>query len=355
MTIVSAASAAIAATAASAVKKAAPAPVKPPSRMSLANVTRGRRANKPWLLLVHGIDGVGKSSLAAGFPKPIFLGPEKGSDHLDVARFPVPETWQDVLDAVRGLTDDEHDYQTLAIDSWDWLEPILVAHVCKLANVDDKEKIGGGFGKWADAAIDHLRVLFAAIERMQDKRGIHVIGLAHTIVKAFKNPQGADFDRYEIACSPKIAAVLRQWVEAVLFANYETFAVTEKKRTRGVSTKARWLYTQREAAFDAKDRYGLPERVALDAQALFEARANAQAITAELRAEVERKAADLGGEIATWVAGHLAKLGESATRQDLEKVNARLNAKLAERAEAQADSPANTGGAADAVPPEVSA
>ena len=48
----------------------------------------------------------GKSTLAAAAPSPIFLCAEDGISHLDAQRFPTPESWQDVLDAVAQLTTD---------------------------------------------------------------------------------------------------------------------------------------------------------------------------------------------------------------------------------------------------------
>jgi hypothetical protein len=302
------------------------------SRMTLANVTRGR-ISAPWLLIVYGVDGVGKSSLGAGAPSPIFLGPEKGTNHLDVARFPVPETWQDVLDAIRALTVDAGGFRTLVVDTFDWLEPLLIAELCRRENVKSREDVGGGYGKWADAAVDELRVLFAAVERLQAIQKMNFLGLAHAETKTWKNPQGDDFDRYMISMPPKMAAVLRQWVEGVYFANYETFADKDKrtKRVRGISTGARYLYTQRTAAYDAKDRYGLPEQVALDWSELEAKRASAAQATEALRAECERKAKELGGEIEKFSLEYLTKNPNDAIK--LGQLNTKLNAKLAEKAE----------------------
>ena len=100
-----------------------------PSRMTLSAVTRGRVA-APLRVLCYGVEGVGKSTLGASAPAPIFLGAEDGSALLDVARFPQPRAWTDVLEAVRVLIHEEHDYRTLVIDSLDWIEPLVWAAVC---------------------------------------------------------------------------------------------------------------------------------------------------------------------------------------------------------------------------------
>jgi len=48
-------------------------------------------------------------------PNTIFLGPEEGTETLDVKRYPKTRSWQDVLDAVDDLTLSEHSYKALAI------------------------------------------------------------------------------------------------------------------------------------------------------------------------------------------------------------------------------------------------
>jgi hypothetical protein len=314
----------------------APAILKPPPprpvRMTLAAVSRGI-VQAPYRLVVHGTDGVGKSTFAANAPAPIFLGAEDGTGHLDVARFPAPERWQDVLDAVRTLTNDAHDYRTLAIDSLDWVEPFIWQHVCDADGVDMIEKVGGGYGKGYTAALDLWRVLLASLEKLQTTRGMHVVLIAHSWIKMFKNPEGDDFERYILKLNDKAAGLCREWAKGVYFANYETFAVKEKsKRVKGVSTGARLLHTQRTAAYDAKDRYGLPESLPLSWEDFdVAAKAASPADPKALAGEIERKAKLLGGEIETFAAGYLAQHGGDAAA--LAKLNDRLNGKLAEKRE----------------------
>jgi hypothetical protein len=310
------------------------APPPRPVRMTLAAVSKGVVV-APYRIVIHGTDGVGKSTFAADAPSPIFIGAEDGTGHLDVARFPAPECWADVLDAVRTLTREEHGYKTLAIDSLDWVEPHIWQTVCDAAGVDHLEEVGGGYGKGPAAALDLWRSLLSAIERLQAAKGMHVILIAHTQIKPFKNPEGDDWERYVLKLHPGAAGLCREWVKGVYFANYETFAVKDKsKRIRGVSTGARLLYTQRTAAYDAKDRYCLPESLPLSWED-FDAAAKAAspADPKALAAEIERKAKILGGEIEAFATEYLAKHAGDAVA--LAKLNDRLNGKIGEKADTE--------------------
>ena len=165
------------------------------SRMTLAAITRGR-IQAPLRVLVYGPEGVGKSTLGADAPSPIFLGAEDGTAHLDVARLPQPETWADVLAAVALLAREPHEFKTLVIDSLDWIEPLVHAFVCAEAKVKSMEDVS--YGKLYIAAVEQWRLLISALDRLRAAKRMHVVMVAHALVKSFKNPEGPDYERYQL-------------------------------------------------------------------------------------------------------------------------------------------------------------
>jgi hypothetical protein len=308
-----------------------PAPTPQPARskrMTLEAVTRGKRV-EPLKVALYAPEGLGKSTFGSNAPSPIFLGTEDGTSHLDVARFPTPTSWQDILDAVQTLTEDEHDFRTLVVDTLDWMEPMVWEHVCKSSGVSGIEEVGGGFGKGYNAAVDVWRLFLAALERLRKAKGMHVLLLAHSWIRTFKNPQGEDYDRFEMKLHNKAAGLIKEWCDAVLFANHETYAAKDKaKRVRGVSTGARLIHTEHTAAYDAKNRHSLPESLPLSWADFQEAVERHQPADPEvLTQEILRKAKQVGLE---------AKVLEGLKRADgdavkLAQLNVWLNAKLAEK------------------------
>ncbi len=100
-----------------------------------------------------------------------------------MARFPEPQTWNDVLQAVDMLRVEQHDHKTLVFDTLDWLEPLLWAHICERdgkKNVEDY-----GYGKGHVAALDEWRLLVSRLERLRNERGMGVVLLAHSWIKPF--------------------------------------------------------------------------------------------------------------------------------------------------------------------------
>lgn len=303
--------------------------------MTLASVRKGKIADAPVRILVYGVEGIGKSTLAAGAPNPIFLCPEDGTAHLDVARLPQPRDWQDIDDAVSVLISEPHDYQTFVVDTLDWIEPLIWKDVCEHGKVDNIEDFG--YGKGYTKALDRWRKFLSLLERLNRERKMHVLLLAHSQVKLWKNPEGEDFDRYTLKLHDKSAGILKEWCDAVLFANYETFADkdTRTKRVKGISTGARLLYTGRTAAFDAKNRCSLPAELPLDWGELWGAIQSGQPAAPDaLRAAIEQKLGLLGREeLTTNVHERIAADPENATL--LSQIDNWLAGKLLQKGSAE--------------------
>lgn len=231
----------------------------------LTGVTKGK-IQQPFLGLVQGVDGVGKSSLGAQMPKPLFVGPESGTANLNVTRLNLT-SFTSVMAVIKELTDDPHEYESLVVDSMDWLEPLVWEHVVFAANDKKIKSIEDfGYGKGYMFAIDEWRKMIAALTTLREKRKMNILLIAHTHVKVAKDPTVvAEYERYQLKLNDKAAALWREYVDVVLFANFETLTAADKKgKTRAFGDGARYLYTERRPGFDAKNRFGLPFQLALD-------------------------------------------------------------------------------------------
>jgi hypothetical protein len=230
----------------------------------LAKVTTGV-VTKPHLVLVYGPDGVGKSTLGAQAPKPIFLGSEAGTDNLDVARFPKLTSTQDAFLAVKALIEEEHDYKTLVIDSVDWLETILHGDICRSHNVKSIELAAGGYGKGYVEAFNWWNTFRQLLDELRDRKKMNVVLIGHSDIVTFNDPNTqSTYERYQLKLHKKSAALLREWVDCVFFVNFETFTKKEgNNRVRAFGDGARLIYTERRPGFDAKNRKALPPSIPL--------------------------------------------------------------------------------------------
>lgn len=298
------------------------------SRMSLSALVKGRQ-KKPVRSVLYGPEGIGKSTFGAGAPGAIFLGLEDGTAHLDVTRFPSPESFEDVRDAIDLLINEEHEFQTLVIDTVDWLEPLLWDFICRR---DKKENIEDyGYGKGYVAALSEWRVFLASIERLQAKRGMHLVLLAHAHIRPFKNPEGEDYDRYQLKLHDKAASLIKEWCDDLLFAQHATYTNRDKdtKRVKAVSDGARFIHTVRTAAFDAKNRHNLPETLPLSWEEYWAGvEAFRPADPETMRQTIAEKAAGLPEDLRASAAEYLEKAGSDVEK--LVRLNNWVNTKLAQ-------------------------
>ncbi len=231
-------------------------------------ITKGK-IKLPHLVLLYGPDGVGKSTFGSQAPSPVFLGPEKGTMNLDVARFPTPKTWSDVLTACDELASSNHGFKTLVVDTLDWIEPLVYEHICKKYGVDNVEKAAGGYGKGYREAFNEVINFRHKLSFLREQMKMNIILLAHSKVVTFEDPTTEHgYSRYELklqdGANVSMRAMWREYVDAVLFCNFETFSKGEGKSARGVTTRERKMWTERDAGFDAKNRFGLPFEMPLD-------------------------------------------------------------------------------------------
>lgn len=229
-------------------------------RMSLANVqTTVRRS--PMRIVIWGTPGVGKTTMAAQAPNPIFVCAEQGAEQIGAHRFEPLESFADYTDAIGELLTQPHQYKTLVIDSLAPLEALLHKHICTLkrwSSIDDP-----AYGRGFSEALDWWRGILDSLDRLRKERGMHIVMIGHSTTKSWKNPEGDDFDRYECKVHTRAWELIKAWADAVLFARHEVLASTKDKRTRGVSNGARVLCTQWRASYDAKVRWVMPETIPL--------------------------------------------------------------------------------------------
>ena len=220
------------------------------------------------------MEGIGKTTFAAGAPNPIFILTEDGLGSLPVQHFPLATSTDDVMNAIATLYQEDHNFGTVVIDSLDWLEAIIQGEIDTQHDAKDL-----AYGKGALIAAEKWRVILEGLNALRLERGMVVILLAHTTIKRFDSPEVEPFDRYQPKLQERSNALVREWCDAVLFANYKTIVKHDdvgfnKTTNRGISTGERLLYCNERPAYMAKNRYQLPDSIPLSWEAFETAISN---------------------------------------------------------------------------------
>jgi hypothetical protein len=248
----------------------------------MASIRTGKRHAPPRLLL-YGTEGIGKSTYAAQAPNPIFIPTEDGLGEIDCASFPLAKQLTDVEESLTALAKEPHEYQTVVIDSLDWLEQLIWDDLCRISNSASIEKVDGGYGKGYIAALGFWRHILDLLDVLHKQRNMAVILIAHAKVERFEDPESTAYDRYSPRLHKHASALLTEWVDAVLFATRKFRTETEdagfgRERTIAVGIGPeggeRILRTVGGPSCVAKNRYNLPFELPLSWEAFANALSN---------------------------------------------------------------------------------
>ena len=231
----------------------------------LETIHSGKRQQAP-RLLIYGSEGIGKSTCSANAPKPIFVPTEDGLDQITCDSFPLAKTFNEAMNCFHVLANEQHDYQTVVLDSGDWFERLVWDQVCKDFGVKNIEKADGGYGKGYNHALTYWRQLIDALRRLREEKGMISIILAHAKIETFTDPESSAFDRFSPRLHKYATAYLCEWCDAILLATREFSAAKGDKSGGG-----RILRCTPSAVGIAKNRYGFPDVLPLDWNAVYQA------------------------------------------------------------------------------------
>lgn len=235
--------------------------------INLASVARNVVARPP-RIMVYGGHGQGKTTFGANAPAPIFILTEDGLGVLDVPHFPLAQSFDSIMEAIGSLYAEAHDFSTVVIDSCDWLDNLIWAAINNKYDAKDL-----AYGKGAVIAADYWRQVLDGLNALRNDRGMAVVLLAHCEIKRFDSPETESYDRYQPKLQARSSALVQEWADAVLFANYKTIVKKQdvgfnNEVSRGITTGERLLFTTEKPAHLAKNRYQLPDTVPFSWDAL---------------------------------------------------------------------------------------
>ena len=214
-------------------------------------------------VVLYGPEGIGKTSFAASLPDPVFIDTEGSTVRYNVRRLPTPESWPMLLSEVEWCIQNPEALRTLAIDTADWAERLCIQNILAANKVRSIEDFGYGKG-YVMVQEEFGRLLNLRTDLT--RKGVHVILTAHAYMRKFEQPDefGA-YDRWELKLSKKVAPMVKEWSDMLLFANYETYVVRDDKtKTAKAQGGRRVMFTTHNPCWDAKNRENFPEKMDFD-------------------------------------------------------------------------------------------
>lgn len=244
--------------------------------MSILAGAQAQATKEPLMITMAGDAGCGKSSTAATFPDAFIIRTKGESMPRDVEKKPSGLTpvggrlkdangkkvWDEneLFEQLAALLKDKHEYKTLIIDSVTGLEDLFVQSVVDNDPKNPKSVVqaAGGYGAGRSAVKSkHMRVKKYA-EALRERRGMHVIFLAHVEVDRLDPPDGEPFTRYNLQLHKESSPVYVNGVDVVGYIGQDRF-VGEDGKAR--SSDDRIMTVHMTPANISKNRLGISEPI----------------------------------------------------------------------------------------------
>lgn len=186
--------------------------------MSILNTITKGKTPKPPIILLYGQEGVGKSTFAAKAPGTIFVPTEDGLNEIDCQKFPISKTYDEFKEKLLAIRDEEHDFQTLAIDSISAAERMLFRYICERYAVSNILDAAGGYGKGYKEYTEEWLNIFELLSEIRNSRKMSIILIGHCDVVRVFSPRIGQYDQFQPRLYKKAMDILVESTDGVFFA-----------------------------------------------------------------------------------------------------------------------------------------
>lgn len=227
-------------------------------------------ADRPVIVTICGDSGLGKTSLAATFPKPIVIRAEDGLQAIPADSrpdaFPIIQQQDQLWEQIMGLLQEEHDYQTVVIDSVTALERMFIQHVI---DSDPKKPRSinqalGGYGAGLQAVASMHQRVRKACGLLNERKNMHVVFVAHADTETVELPDQDPYTRYSLRLGKKSVAPYVDDSDVVGFLRLETYTTGDGERKKALSDGTRQLICYATAANVSKNRFGIVDPLTVE-------------------------------------------------------------------------------------------
>ena len=231
----------------------------------LVTVTKDR----PPIITIAGEMGMGKTSIP--WPKPIFICTEDGlqsiPQEIRPPSFPQVKTVGDMVKYLSMLIDEQHEYETLVIDTISRLDNLFIEHVINNDKNQPKsinQALGGyGNGPQAVAAL-HWRIN-KACKILNEQKNMTIVFLSHAETETIELPDTDPYMRYTLRLGRKSIPPYADDVDLVGMLRQKVFINGVERGKKGellkagkaISSDERILSCSANAASYCKNRYGI--------------------------------------------------------------------------------------------------
>lgn len=231
------------------------------------------------IITLTGDPGIGKTTLAAKFPNPVFIQVEKGMDAIPEEER--PKAFPRVLSAVNNasvakndftnihrqlaaILHGDHSFKTLVIDSVTALAAMIQREIIEEGKKENPqyssiELVKGGYGKGYIIMAERMAEIHAMCQRIRDERNMTIVFIAHSETEKIDPPDSEPYTKRTLNMHKKARQLFISDVDLVAYMTIEMYTLgdTKDKVKKAISNGSRKLICETSASNDTKNRYSI--------------------------------------------------------------------------------------------------
>lgn len=241
--------------------------------MSLVDRLKKATEERKTAIMLYSAPGLGKTSLAAEFPKVLFLadGLDRGVEDLidsglvrkDLPMLQPPQNYNELLAHLTFLAEEpglEKEVNWVVIDGLSGVEEHAHKHWADTKYGGDRDKFLD-WSKGPKAASAAFREITQKLDKIRE-RGIGVIILAHAGTKEATNALGNDYAKIAPLCNKHTFEVFQQWAPNLGYIEQVvTTREDESENLKADAVDIRQIRFTPVPACEAKNRWGIDKPV----------------------------------------------------------------------------------------------
>ena len=191
-------------------------------------IIKGKTKPKGLRVVIYGVHGIGKTTLAAKLPGALFLDFEDGTHGLEVdkvASADLPKSYDGMKGLVSELKRDHQGYERLVIDTADKFEQNLATELAKEKKVEDIFAVND-YGRTIAVHKSGMASVLDALTELA-KSGMDVVILAHETsrkVEPLENRENTGtYDHHELKLSKTVSPIFMLRARGGTYSGQKTF------------------------------------------------------------------------------------------------------------------------------------
>jgi hypothetical protein len=226
----------------------------------MLDIAKAKHNTAP-IITLFGLEGRGKSTLAAKFKNSVAMLMERGLPRgVELDEIRGLNTFEDVMNALRELYVDPMGKKTLIVDTADSLEITVHEQVCRENNWPNMEK--AAYGKAFVIADKAWQRFLRAITAMRDRHNMTIVLVCHAVIETISDPRVPSYTSYSPKLHKRARGLVMDASDIVAFLSEDLRISTDDNgRVRASSNLQRYLFCTGTPAYAAKNRFGMPDRI----------------------------------------------------------------------------------------------